>query len=99
MCIRDSGRFVLDFGAYGKSVAASAFAGLIVYAILTIVSLLGASRPLVVGVAVLALPVGFAPYLVVMKALKAYTEGDMDFIESLIPGRLRFLSRLARRLL
>jgi hypothetical protein len=54
---------------------------------------------LVVGVAVLALPVGFASYLVVMKALKAYTEGDMDFIESLIPGRLRFLSRLARRLL
>jgi O-antigen/teichoic acid export membrane protein len=94
-----NGRFVLDVGAYGKSVAASAFAGLIVYVILTIVSLLGASRPLVVGVAVLALPIGFAPYLVVMKALKAYTEGDMDFIESLIPGRLRFLSRLARRLL
>jgi O-antigen/teichoic acid export membrane protein len=94
-----NGRFILDFEAYGKSVAASCLAGLLVYAVLSIVSLLGAGRLLVVGAAVVMIPLGFALYLFVMKAVRAYSESDMDFIESLIPERLRFFSRLARKLL
>jgi hypothetical protein len=47
---------------------------------------------------IVMVPVGFTIYLVVMKHLRAYTEEDMEFINTLLPVKLRAISRLARKL-
>ncbi len=97
--VKRSGSLVLDAGAYLKSLAASALMALFVYAVLSYGQALGFGRFEVVGESIVMIPVGLVYYLLVMKLLRAYTEEDMDFIDSLLPGSLRRLSKLARRLL
>jgi len=96
--VRGSGSLVLDAPAYLKSLGASAFAGALVYALLVLASRLGLTRFEIVVASLLIVPVGFTLYLVVMKYLRAYTEEDLEFIDTLLPGKLRAISRLARKL-
>lgn len=93
------GNLVLDVPAYLKSLSASAIMAVSVFAVLVTGQAAGLGRLALVGAAILMIPVGFAYYLLIMKLLKAYAEEDMDFIDSLLPGWLRGLSRLARKLL
>ncbi|MBI3859189.1 MAG: polysaccharide biosynthesis C-terminal domain-containing protein [Thaumarchaeota archaeon] len=97
--VRRSGMLVLDRGAYAKSLAASAFMAVFVYGVLYVGQALGLGRLGLVAGSIVMIPIGFAYYLLIMKLLKAYTEEDMDFIDSLLPKWLRLLSRLARKLL
>jgi O-antigen/teichoic acid export membrane protein len=93
------GRFVLDGGAYLKSVGASALMAAVVFGALTVAESLGLGRiPVVLGSMVM-IPVGFAVYLFTMKLLKAYSRDDVEFLASLLPRWLGFLSKLARRFL
>lgn len=94
-----SGRLALDIPTYAKSVGASGVAAAMVFVILTGLDAFGVSRSGIVLVSLAMLPVGFVFYLVVMKILRAYKEEDMEFLDSLLPRRLRFFSRLARKLL
>jgi O-antigen/teichoic acid export membrane protein len=97
--VHRAGRLVLDAPAYAKSLLASALMGGFVYALLSLATLSGVTRLGVVVLSFVMIPVGFAAYLLIMKALRAYTDEDMNFIETLLPSRIRFLSRLARHLL
>ena len=97
--VRRAGRLVLDAPAYLRSLSASALMAAFVYGLLWAVSAEGVNRLGQVMGALVMIPVGFGMYLVVMKLLRAYSEEDLDFLESLLPRWLGFLSRLARRLL
>ncbi len=94
-----SGRLVLDARAYLRSLGASAMTAGFMFAVLRGAELSGVGRFALVGASVAMIPIGFAYYLLVMKLLKAYNEEDMDFIDSLLPGWLKGLSRIARKLL
>lgn len=94
-----SGRLVLDVGVYLKSAAASGLAAAVVFFVLSYLNTFGVGRTLMVVASVAMLPAGFLLYLAAMKALKAYKEEDMEFLESLLPSRLRFFLRIARKLL
>lgn len=94
-----SGRLTLDLPTYARSVGASAVAAVLVFGALELLSTVVVSRTVVVIASLVMLPVGFLVYLMVMKALQAYKEEDMEFLDSLLPRGLRFLSRLARKLL
>jgi O-antigen/teichoic acid export membrane protein len=94
-----SGRLTLDSVTYAKSVAASGIAALFVFGFLYILNGYVLSRTAIVVASLVMLPVGFLLYLVAMKVFRAYKEEDMQFLDSLLPRRLRFFSRLARKLL
>jgi O-antigen/teichoic acid export membrane protein len=94
-----SGRLILDIPTYLKSVASSGLSAVIIYLVLVLFQGLVLSRTVVVILSLLMLPVGFFLYLSAMKAMKGYKEEDMQFLDSLFPGRLKFLTRLARKLL
>jgi O-antigen/teichoic acid export membrane protein len=96
---RKLGRLVLDARAYVKSLLASALMAGVVYALLCLASSFGLGRFTLVGASILMIPVGFSLYVLTMKLMRAYTEEDMDFIDSLLPSYLRRLSKLARKLL
>lgn len=97
--VRQTGGLVLDVRAYLKSLGASALMAVFVFAVLSYGEMLGLSRLAIIAGSIAMIPVGFASYLVIMKVLKAYSEEDMDFIDSLLPSYLRRLSKLARKLL
>jgi O-antigen/teichoic acid export membrane protein len=90
---------VLDGAAYLRSLISSGLMAGVVYGLLALASAEGLNRLGQVLGSLVMIPVGFALYLLVMKLLKAYTVEDMDFLESLLPRWLGFLSRLARKLL
>jgi O-antigen/teichoic acid export membrane protein len=94
-----SGRLTLDLPTYARSVGASGVAAAVLFLALTAIGDVSTSRSGLVLASLVALPVGFVIYLVVMKSLRAYKEEDMQFLDSLLPRRLRFFSRLARKLL
>jgi len=93
------GRLVLDVGAYAKSLGAGSVMALFVFTLLRVADLAGLGRLAEVGASLIMIPVGLISYLLIMKALKAFNEDDMAFLELLLPGWLGGLSRLARRLL
>jgi hypothetical protein len=94
-----SGRLVLDGGAYLRSLASSAIMAVVVFAILTLAGEAGLGRLGLVLASLVMIPVGFGIYLVGMKLLRAYSEEDMDFLETLLPRWLGALARVARKLL
>jgi O-antigen/teichoic acid export membrane protein len=97
--VRRSGRLVLDTPAYLKSLGASGLMAALVYAVLYLGQLEGLGRFALVGGSILMIPIGFGFYLLIMKYVRAYSEDDMDFIDSLLPSYLKGLSKLARKLL
>ncbi len=97
--VKREGRLVLDARAYVKSLGASALMALFVFGVLSYGEGLGLGRFALVAGSIVMIPVGFAYYILVMKLLRAYSEEDMDFIDSLLPKSLRRLSKLARKLL
>lgn len=94
-----AGRLVLDAGAYLKSLGASVLMAAIVLDVLVFLAREGLGRLGLVLGSLIMMPVGFAIYLMSMKALKAFAEEDIDFLESLLPRWLGVLSRLARKFL
>jgi O-antigen/teichoic acid export membrane protein len=94
-----AGMLVLDAGAYLRSLVASGFAASVVYLAMEGFTDLGLERAAIVGLSLAMVGAGGAVFIVSMKAMRAYTEEDMDFIDTLVPERMKFLSRLARRLL
>jgi O-antigen/teichoic acid export membrane protein len=94
-----TGRLILDVPTYIKSIASSGLAAVLIYFALVLLEALGLSRTAVVVASLLFIPVGFALYLAFMKVVRAYKEEDLEFLDSLLPGRLKFLTRFARRLL
>jgi O-antigen/teichoic acid export membrane protein len=97
--VRRSGRLVLDGGAYLKALGASAIMGGFVWLVLAVVESTGAGRAVIVASSLVMTVVGLALYLLAMKLLRGFTLSDMDFIDMLLPGRLGWLSKLARKLL
>lgn len=97
--VKRSGRLVLDAPAYVKSLGASTLMAAFVFGVLSYGQAVGLGRFALVAGSIIMIPVGLACYLLAMKVLKAYSEEDMDFIDSLLPRSLRRLSKLARRLL
>ena len=98
--LRRTGSLVLDAEAYVKSLGASALMAAIVFGTLYLGQDFGlASRAASVGAALVMIPGGLIIYLLIMKALRGFNQSDMDFIDVLLPPSLRFLSKLARRLL
>ena len=93
------GRLVFDSRAYLQSLGASVLMAAFVFAALTLGSTAGLGRLAVVLASLVMMPVGLVAYLFVMKVIGAFNEEDVQFLESLLPGRLGFLSRLARKLL
>ena len=94
-----SGRLAFDLPTYAKSVGASSLAAFTVFLVLAGLNIFILSRTIMVLASVLMLPAGFMLYLAAMKALRAYKEEDVQFLDSLLPKRLRLFSRLARKLL
>jgi O-antigen/teichoic acid export membrane protein len=94
-----SGRLVLDGGAYLRSLVSSAIMAVVVFATLTLAGEAGVGRLGLVLGSLVMIPVGFGIYLVGMKLLRAYSEEDMDFLETLLPRWLGALARVARKLL
>ncbi|MBI3841428.1 MAG: polysaccharide biosynthesis protein [Thaumarchaeota archaeon] len=98
--VHRSGMLVLDVAAYAKSLVASAAMGAVVFGVLYLGQGVGlATRAASVGAALLMMPAGLVIYLLIMKALRGFSQSDMDFIDTLLPSSLRFVSKLARRLL
>lgn len=97
--VRRQGSLVLDSPAYLKSLGASALMAGILFAALTALASLGLGRLPMVGASVVMIPVGLAVYILLMKALKAFNQEDMDFIDTLLPQSLRWISKVARKLL
>jgi O-antigen/teichoic acid export membrane protein len=93
------GRLVLDEGAYVKSLGAAVVMALFVYTLLRVAGTAGVGRLGEVGASLIMIPVGLMSYLLIMKALKAFNEDDIAFLELLLPGWLGGLSKLARKLL
>ena len=90
---------VLDKEAYVKSLAASILTSILMFSVLSLGDNLNLGRYLLIGSSIAMIPLGFAYYLLIMKLFRAYTEEDMDFIDTLLPKWLTVLSKLARRLL
>ncbi|QQG49133.1 MAG: polysaccharide biosynthesis C-terminal domain-containing protein [archaeon] len=98
--VHRSGMLVLDSLAYLKSLGASAAMALLVFLALSVGQREGlSSRGATVASAVVMLPAGLLVYLLIMKALKGFNQTDMDFVDTLLPRSMRFVSRLARKLL
>jgi O-antigen/teichoic acid export membrane protein len=94
-----SGMLVLDAQAYLKSLIGSSLMALLVFGVLYYVNSIGLGRLPIVVSSIVMIPLGFGAYLLIMKFMRAYSEEDMDFIDSLLPKYLRRLSKLARKLL
>lgn len=98
--VRRNGMFVLDAEAYSKSLGASVLMSALVYGVLTLAKYVGfGSRADSVVGSLVMIPVGLVVYLAVMKLIRGFNQTDVDFIDAMIPSRLHFISRLARRLL
>jgi O-antigen/teichoic acid export membrane protein len=98
--VRRSGELALDGWGYLKSVAAASMMAGVVYAVLLAAQdLLGLGRVAVVTGSLVMVPVGMLVYLVLMKYIGAFDESDVQFLEMLLPGRLKKVADLARRFL
>lgn len=98
--VKRSGMLVLDAPAYVKSLAASGAMAAFIYGSLTLAGRFGlSSRAEVVSGSAVMMLTGLLVYVLAMKLIGGFSEDDMDFVDALVPRRLRFVARLARKLL
>jgi O-antigen/teichoic acid export membrane protein len=91
--VRRRGLFTLDRAGYLAGLVAATVMGVVVFAVLSNVGgyreQLAALPGVVLGGALI--------YLIALRAMRAYREEDIAFLESLLPARLRWAARLAGR--
>ena len=98
--VRGSRELALDSAGYVKSIAASSVMGVILYGTLSLAqSYMTLGRAAVISASILMIPVGLALYLAIMKLFGGFDESDVEFLEMLFPGRLKWLADLARHFL
>ncbi len=94
---RRNGTLVLDAVGYSKALVTSGAMACLIFGSLSLVGDAGLSTrgDAVLG-SIVMIPVGLLTYLVGMKLLKGFKEDDIEFIEALVPRRLRVFSRVLR---
>jgi len=98
--VKERGMLVLDAEAYAKSVGSASAMATFIYGGLSLIEKAGfGSRAEAVAGSLVMMPLGLLVYIAAMKLLRGFTHEDMDFVNALLPRRLRFLSRLFRTLL
>ena len=97
---RRTGQLVLDTEAYLKSLISAAVMAVFIFSVLDYSSsYLSLGRTEVIAESIRMMPVGFAFYLLVMKAIKGFSQADVDFIDKITPRWFSWLGKLARKLL
>lgn len=85
------GNFVVDKKALLASIAASTVMALVLYFVVTTVS--GYRRQ--IAALPILIPVGIIIYLTTLRLLRVFTRDDIDFLERLLPKKLKRLARWA----
>ena len=98
--VRGSRMLVLDTVAYVKSFGAAGAMSVLTYSALCLLQSfdLQSRAGAVVG-SIVMIPVGLSIYSILMKLIKGFSQDDIDFVDALVPRRLRFVSKLARKFL
>lgn len=97
--VKRDNEFVLDNATFLRSLLSSAIMGGITYSLLTIFLSGISERAIVIALSILAIPLSFLLYAVIMRFMHGFEERDVDFLEQLLPRSLKFIARLARKML
>jgi O-antigen/teichoic acid export membrane protein len=96
--VRREGDLVLDWKAYLRSLFAASLMGGFIFLVLTLATtrFIQGRGPTVLS-SIVMLPIGFALYLAIMRLMGGFDDSDIDFLRQLLPKRLSWFLRLARR--
>lgn len=98
--VRRNSMLVLDSVAYVKSLGAAGTMAVIIYGALYLLQSSDLhSRAWAVAGSIVMMPLGLLIYSTLMKLIKGFSQDDIDFVDALVPRRLRSISRLARKFL
>jgi len=86
--------FVIDAKAFRDSLFASSVMGVILY--FTLESLSGYSQKLM-SLAIL-IPTGIVIYLAILRVLKTFNSKDIEFIRTLLPRRVEWLTKIVSKI-